>query len=201
MPSDERNARQPDDQNSQASGDPSAPQPQGEAAEGDLAGHRVDTQIAELQAAVNDAEKRFLRSQAELENYRKRARRDLDEQLRYAALPLVTDILPVLDNLSRALEAAQKSAADTQALVDGVQMVADQLRSVLEKHHCRRIPAAGELFDPNFHSAIGQVPTRDVPPGHVVHVAQEGYQLHDRVVRPAQVLVASEPADDAGAGK
>jgi molecular chaperone GrpE len=151
--------------------------------------------IAQLERALQDAESRLLRNQAELENFRKRIRRDTDEQLRYAGLGLMYDLLSVLDNLSRAIDAARQGAGDSSALVDGVRLVAEQMRSVLEKHNCRRIPADGELFDPNYHAAIGQIPTREVPPGIVVQVAQEGYQLHDRVIRPAQVFVSCEPPD------
>jgi molecular chaperone GrpE len=157
--------------------------------------------LADTEAALREAENRYLRSQAELENFRKRSRRELDDYLRFAALPLISDLLPVLDNLKRALEAASKSGGDAQSLIDGVRMVADQFRGALEKHHCVQIAAAGAVFDPHFHSAIGQVPSPDVPPGHVAHVAVEGYRLHDRVVRPAQVLIAASDGASGGSDR
>lgn len=146
-------------------------------------------EIARLEAALSEAADRNLRTQAELENFRKRSRRELDDERRYAALPLVRDILHVLDNLQRAIEAAEKSQGGG-GLLEGVKMVAVQLSTFLDQHHCRPIHAAGASFDPHWHEAIGQVPSSDVPAGHVAHVARPGYTLHDRVVRPAQVLVS-----------
>ena len=84
------------------------------------------------------------------------------------------------------------------ACVEGVKMVAQLLAMVLERHHCRRIEAQGAVFDPHVHEAIAQLPSEQVPPGTVIEVAQNGYQLHDRVVRPAQVVVSGRPAAAAG---
>lgn len=149
-----------------------------------------DEEIERLRAAAEDADKRVLMAQAEAENFRKRMRRDFEDQLKFAAVPLVTDILQVRDNLLRALEAAE-TGSDSQGLNEGVAMVVKQLDDTLAKFQVREIPAAGELFDPNFHEAISQMPCEDVESGLVAIVAQSGFQMHDRVIRPAQVVVST----------
>ena len=129
-------------------------------------------------------------AQAELENFRKRMHRDMEEDRRYAEQALLTDLLPVLDNIGRAIKAAE-STADVNSLLAGVKMVAQQLDGLLAKHHCQRIAADGSEFDPHLHQAISMQPRDDLPPNSVVLVAQEGYQLHDRVLRPSQVIVST----------
>ncbi len=148
--------------------------------------------IEDLKEELDHAKDRVLRVQAELENYRKRAARELADERRYAHMPLLRDLLPVLDNMYRAIEAAEKSL-DLGALLEGMRMVVEQFRGVLERHHCREIPAQGEPFDPNVHEAIAQQAASDVPPNTVIHVAQTGFVLHDRVVRPTQVVVSVDP--------
>lgn len=150
-----------------------------------------DEEIERLRSSADEAEKRVLMAQAEAENFRKRMRRDFEDQLKFAALPLVTDILQVRDNLNRAIEAAAASD-DSAGLKEGVAMVAKQLDDALARHGIREIPADGELFDPNFHEAISQMPS-DHAAGTIAHVAVTGFQLHDRVVRPSQVIVSTGP--------
>lgn len=151
-----------------------------------------DERIAAIEAELEEANRRLLMAQADVENFRKRMRRDYEEQLRYAAVPLVKDVLDVLDNLRRALDAASTNDA-AAGLREGVAMVAKQLEDTIRKHHCRPIPAEGELFDPNYHEAISQMPSESHPAGTVAHEAVRGYQLHDRVVRPSQVVVSTGP--------
>jgi molecular chaperone GrpE len=146
--------------------------------------------IEEELAAERD---RNLRLRAEIENVRSRSAREIAENLKYASLPLVRDLLPVLDNIDRALEAATK-AGEEGPLVEGFRMVRQQLIGVLSQHNFQEIPAQGEPFNPQFHAAILQQPSADVPANHVVMVAQPGYKVHDRVVRPSQVIVSSGPA-------
>ncbi len=151
------------------------------------------TQVQSLQADLAAAEERVLRAHAELENYRKRASRHLDEAVKYASLPLLRDLLPIVDNLERAIQSADQEGGSAR-LVEGVKMVAQALTTVLERHHCRRIESQGAVFDPHVHEAIAQFPNEQVPPGTVIEVAQNGYQLYDRVVRPSQVVVSARPA-------
>lgn len=153
-----------------------------------------DEEMERLRTTAAEADKRVLMAQAEAENFRKRMRRDFEDQLKYAALPMVNDILQVRDNLIRALGAAENSA-DSAGLKDGVAMVAKQLDDALAKYAVNEIPAEGELFDPNFHEAISQMPSDTHPAGTVAHVAVTGFQMHERVVRPSQVIVSTGPAE------
>lgn len=145
--------------------------------------------VQQLKNEVAEMRDRALRAQAELDNVRKRLYREMDEERRYANLPLLGDLLPVVDNIGRAIEAAQK-ATEASAIVEGFKLVQSQFESVLAKHNCKKIAALNEPFDPHRHMAIMQQPSADVAPNTVVLVAQEGYQVHERVVRPAQVIVA-----------
>ena len=153
-------------------------------------------QVQELQAELAAAQQRVLRAHAELENYRKRANRLLEEEKKYATLPLIRDLLPALDNLERAIQSAEQEGGGA-GFGEGVKMVAQQLITVLEQHHCQRIQADGAVFDPYMHEAIAQFPHEHVPQGMVVEVTLPGYRLHDRVVRPSKVLVSSGPAENA----
>ena len=152
-----------------------------------------DEEMDRLREAAGSADKRVLQAQAEAENFRKRMRKDYENQLKFAPLALVTDILEVRDNLVRALQAAE-SAEDIAGLKEGVAMVAKQLDDQLAKHGVKEIPAEGELFDPNFHEAISQMPS-DHAEGMIAVVAGTGFQMYDRVVRPSQVVVSTGPAN------
>ena len=167
----------------------------GDAVQGDGRGS-LESQLAE-------ASREVLRVRAEMENYRKRMQRDSDQQLKYAHVPLVRDLIEVVDNLNRALDAAsQESAGSTQqtgitqsaALRDGVQMVLEQLASVMGKYGCKRIESVGHEFDPNVHEAIAQMPSPEHAAGVVMQEVAAGYLLHDRVVRPSSVIVSTGPA-------
>lgn len=136
---------------------------------------------------------RALRAHAELENYRKRMRREMDDERRYANFSLLTDLLPVIDNIGRAITAAENSP-EASAVAIGFKMVAQQLEQVLTRHHCTRIDALHKPFDPHQHQAIAQQPSAEFAPNTVLIVAQDGYQLHDRVLRPAQVIVSTSPS-------
>lgn len=163
------------------------PQP-GELSEVDLLWSRV----AKAEAELKEANDRVLRAQAELENFRKRTRRELDEERKFAQLPLIADLLSVADNLDRAVQHAEKNAS-ASGLLEGVKMVSQQLLLVFDKYQCRPIAAQNVAFDPNLHQAIGQEPRADVEAGTVTRVLQNGYIMHDRVIRPAQVMIASAP--------
>lgn len=146
----------------------------------------------DVQQELAAARDRALRLQAEMENLRGRTSRELADTHRYAALPVVRDLLPVLDNIDRAIEAAEKDDSAGN-LLDGFRLVRQQLLTILSQHKCEEIAAEGEPFDPQFHEAILQQPSDDVPAGHVTMVTQTGYRMHDRVVRPSQVIVSSGP--------
>lgn len=145
----------------------------------------------DLERQLRDAEDRVLRAQAELENFRKRSRREHEEALRYREIELLRDLLPVLDTVRRAIDASA-SATDVESLRSGFRMTEQQLEKVLDAHGCRQIETEGKAFDPNVHDAILQQAVAGVAAGTVVGVASRGYRLHDRVVRPAQVIVSKE---------
>jgi len=148
---------------------------------------------ARLLAAVQEAEDRFLRARAELDNVQKRHRRDLDRQRSYAASETLREVLPVLDNLDMSLRAAGQGADDPQALLAGVRMIRDQLEQVLLRAGAVRIPTKGKPFDPCVHEAISVIPSEEVEREMVIEEARSGYQLKERVLRAAQVIVAKPP--------
>jgi molecular chaperone GrpE len=154
-----------------------------------------EVEIAKLRTDLEDASDRVLRAQAELDNYRKRVRREMEDERRYASLSLLRDLLPVLDNINRAIAASEKSP-NGGSLLEGVRMIAQNLQNVLAQHHCKQIDALYHPFDPAFHQAISQQPTAEYPPHTVVLIAQDGYILYERVVRPAQVIVSTTPAEE-----
>lgn len=149
-----------------------------------------DEVIALMEQQLEELRDRELKAQAELENFRKRLQRDTEQTLKFASVPLIRDLLDVLDNLSRATDAASHNA-EAKPIVEGVKLVQTQMMSVLEKYHCRPIQAIGQVFDPNLHQAISQAPSEEIPAGHVCLEASVGYIMHDRVVRPSQVIVST----------
>jgi molecular chaperone GrpE len=147
-------------------------------------------------AAAEQERDQFLalvqQTRADFENYQKRVQRDLAQERRYAQQPLALDLLASLDNLERATQAA-KQANETGPLVQGVAMVQAQLLDVLRRHGITPIEALGKPFDPNLHQAVMQQPAANVSPNTVVQVLEQGFMIHDRVLRPARVVV-SKPA-------
>jgi molecular chaperone GrpE len=151
-------------------------------------------QPTELEAALVSEKDRVLRLQAEMENLRSRTAREVNEERRYAPMSIIRDLLPVIDNMDRAIEAAQQND-DAASLLEGFQLVRQQLKTVLEQHHCKPIEAVGQPFDPQIHEAILQQPSDEQPANHVMLETQVGYLLHDRVVRASQVIISTGPAE------
>jgi molecular chaperone GrpE len=169
---------------------------------------RVDTAPAEgeeitvLRSQLENKEKEakanydlFLRERAETENFKRRMQREKAETLRFANEPLIRALLPVLDNLERAVSHAQGSG-NGQSLVDGVALILRSFLETLEKHGVSRVNAKGQPFDPNKHEAMAQVETAEVPPNTVVDEYTPAYLLHDRLLRPAHVTVAKVPTEE-----
>ena len=157
----------------------------------DLERLRAQVQTAEEERAT--FKDLLQRTRADFENYQKRMQRDLAQERRYAHGPLAADLLSALDNLDRATAAA-KQAGETGPLVQGVAMVQSQLLDVLRRHGVTRIEAQGQPFDPNLHQAVMQQPGNGVPSGTVLQVLEPGYMIHERVLRPARVVVSAAPA-------
>jgi len=150
---------------------------------------RPEATAPEAAAQIGELEERLLRVQAELENFRKRSRREFDDAQRYREIDVLRDLLPVLDNVVRAIEASEKTS-DVETLKAGFRMTAQQIEKLLAAHGCQTIETDGAAFDPAVHDAILQQEVPGVATGTVVGTASRGYKLHDRVVRPAQVIVA-----------
>lgn len=147
-------------------------------------------------AALND---KVLRLAADLENTRRRAEREKTDASRYAIAGFARDLIGVADNFERAFAAADNGGADAiTSLIDGLKMTEKELLSVLERHGVKKVAAEREKFDPNLHQAVAQVPHAEIPPGHVVDVAQQGFTIGDRVLRAAMVTVSSGPGGAGG---
>ena len=143
-----------------------------------------------------------LRLQAEFENFRRRGLKEKQEGQLFGHQNLVKELLPAVDNLDRAVEHAEQSASeDLQQLLQGIELVRRELSGVLERFGVSEIEAEGKTFDPALHEAMAQTPTAEVAPNSVVAVMERGYQLHDRLLRPARVVVSkaveeSQPGPD-----
>jgi molecular chaperone GrpE len=153
---------------------------------------RLREQLEGKEKEANENYDRYLRQVAELENFRKRANRERDEAIRFANEALVKDLLPVVDNLERAV-AHSKDGGNGKPLVEGVEMVLRGLFDVLAKHGVVQISAIGQPFDPEKHEAMAQVESGTFEPNTVVDEYHKGYQLRDRLLRPALVSVAKAP--------
>lgn len=147
--------------------------------------HALAEKTAEAESHFN----RLQRLQADFENFRRRSRREQEELISYAAEGLITDLLPVIDNLERALQAGAQGG-DLASFLEGIQMIYRQLWSLLEKHGLCPLEAAGQPFDPERHHAVMQVETEDLAENTVVEELQKGYRLKDKVIRPSLVKVA-----------
>lgn len=137
---------------------------------------------------------RLLRLQADFDNYRKRMDREKKDWIAFASEKLVLELLPVLDHFELGLADSAKNDAPA-AFVEGFQLVCNQLRAALEKAGVQAIDAEGAAFDPHVHEAITHLPSDDVPADHVVAQTRRGYKLGDKLLRAAQVVVSSGPAD------
>jgi molecular chaperone GrpE len=144
-------------------------------------------------AKADENWERLLRTTADFDNFKKRAAREKQDAIKYAAESLIGKVIPVLDNFEMALAAAQNSSADgLKSLQDGVSMIHAQLKSVLTESGLEEVDATGKPFDPNIHEAVSQQECADVPEGHVLQQLRKGYKLRERLLRPATVIVAKK---------
>lgn len=152
---------------------------------------------AQLEAAKAEAAAnydKYVRTAADLENFRRRTMREKDELRTTATGRVLEDIFPVLDTLSLAINAAKQPNADVKSLVGGIEMVLTQLKSALATHGLKEINPVGQPFDPHQHEAISHQPSKDVKEERVLTVVRTGYSLNGRLLRPASVVVSSGPA-------
>src|SRR6056297_2801378 len=153
-------------------------------------GSDEDSLEAERRRADENWEK-YLRAVAELENFRKRAARDVENTRKYAIERFAGELLGVADSLEMGIAAGE--AADAASLLEGKQATLKQLRKVLADFGVEEIDPVGERFDPEYHEAMTMQPSAEVEPGSVLTVIQKGYRINDRLLRPARVIVAAEP--------
>lgn len=151
-----------------------------------------DLLIAALTFERDQLRDQLLRSVAELQTFRQRSQQQRLELQKYGAEDLLQELLPVLDNFQRSLKALEGNA-DPEAILQGVSMVERQLRTALESAHLQRVVAVGEVFDPELHEAVGTVETEEFEPNVIVDEVEAGYRLHERLLRPAKVRVATRP--------
>lgn len=187
-------SKKPKHENTMAPDEPGAT---GEDAAGGPANETADTvpSPADALAACREEVAKnldlYLRARADLDNFRKRAQRDKEDLIRFANDNLLRDLLPVLDNLERAIAHAKNGDS---GLLEGVEMTLGQLRKVLEKSGVTPVEAMGRPFDPACHEAMGQLESSDHGPNTVVQELQKGYLLNERLLRPTLVMVSKPPA-------
>lgn len=154
---------------------------------------RLRAELAEIEQKADEYLRLAQRTQADFINYRRRMDEERAQQASYAGLNVLSRLLPILDDFHRAL--ANASEAELQSgWGQGVQLVERNLSGLLTAEGVEQIPAEGAEFDPRLHEAVGSAPSTDVPEGHVLHVARQGYRKGDRILRPTQVVVATRPS-------
>jgi molecular chaperone GrpE len=146
-------------------------------------------ELEDCREKVNEWEDKFLRLAADYDNYKKRSVRDFGELIQNANEELIGQLIPVVDNFERALAAAQ-SSDDFSSFHQGVELIYQQLRNLLEKQGVKEIQALNEPFDPNVHEAVMVIESEDAPPETVVELVEKGYMLYDKVLRPSKVAVS-----------
>jgi molecular chaperone GrpE len=154
------------------------------------------SELDALRAERDDLKDKFMRALADAENARKRGERDRREAENYGGSRLARDLLPVYDNLQRALQAIPDENREANApLIEGVELTMRELLNVFKKHGIEQVkPDVGEKFDPQRHEAMFEAPVPNTKAGDIIQVMNEGFMLHDRLLRPAQVGVSSTPA-------
>ncbi len=153
----------------------------------------LEAQLLDYKEQVAQKHDMYMRAVAEMENYRKRAARERQDLLKFGNENLLRDILPVIDNLERAVEHAKNEEKDNEGLLEGVEMTLVQFQQTLNKFGVTPIAAEGQTFDPACHEAMGQMVDGSVPVNTVVQVMQTGYHLNERLLRPAMVMIAKAP--------
>jgi molecular chaperone GrpE len=153
----------------------------------------LQAQLATLAGAFESAKEQSLRSQAEAQNARRRAEQDIEKAHKFGLDRMVNDLLPVVDNLERALASIDQADEAMAPIVEGIQLTHKSFVDALARHQVVVVNPEGEPFDPNLHQAVSAVPNPDVEPNSVLNVFQKGYTLHGRLVRPAMVVVSKAP--------
>lgn len=159
---------------------------------------KLVAQLDQASAEAAEYKERFVRSMADFDNYRRRVTREKEEARKFAAADLVEALLPVIDNMALALQSARAHHPEAAAVLDGVDMIHNQLRSVMKSNGVEEVNPQGQPFDPNLHESIARHPSPDVPDGHVMAVTRTGYTLNGRLIRPASVVISAGPQKQEG---
>jgi molecular chaperone GrpE len=162
----------------------------------DLTSSKVGEEIELLRKQADENQDKFIRAAAELENFRKRAGREVENARRYGLERFAQALLPIRDSLEAGLASAEQ--ADVEALLDGEKAMLRLLDSAFEQAGIEELDPQGEPFDPAKHEAMTLAPSETVEPNTVLTVVQKGYAIHDRLLRPARVIVAQDPGDEEG---
>ena len=166
------------------------PQPEATTEKSEVTIEGLQAQLASLAAAYESAKEQSLRSQADAQNARRRAEQDIEKAHKFGQDKIVNDLLPVVDNLERALATIDSSNEAFTAIAEGIQLTYKSFIDALARHQVVVINPHGEPFDPNLHQAVSALPNPEVEPNTVINVFQKGYTLHGRLLRPAMVVVS-----------
>ncbi len=153
----------------------------------------LNARLTEAEAAASTARDAQLRAMAELDNVRKRAEREIDSARKFGTERVLGDLLAINDSLELGIKAAGSPEATAASIGEGMTLTHGQLLKFFEKHGISILDPAGQPFNPDLHEAVSAVPSTDVAPNHVISVLQKGYRLHERLLRPAMVIVAKAP--------
>ncbi|MEC5128539.1 nucleotide exchange factor GrpE [Verrucomicrobiales bacterium BCK34] len=156
----------------------------------------VEPEVLSVDEQVNKWKDVAARSQADLDNFRKRMAREKSEAIQYANRSLLEQLLPIIDNFEMGLKAATASEGDSSVILTGMSMVFKQINDFLTEQGVEVIESDGKAFDPNVHEALKQEPSADIPEGQVIYTMRRGFRMKDRVLRAANVVVSSGPAEE-----
>jgi molecular chaperone GrpE len=162
-----------------------------EADQSQLLEEQGDRQVEELQQKLSTLGEQLLREQAEMQNVRRRAQRDIESAHKYALEKFATELLLVVDNLERAIDAIDEDDESQKSVAEGLELTLKSFSEVLAKYNVEAIEPQGQPFDADLHQAVSTVPNKDVEPNTVINVFQKGYTLNGRLIRPAMVVVST----------
>ncbi|BCW96389.1 MAG: protein GrpE [Fimbriimonadales bacterium] len=165
----------------------------------ELDANQLQARVAELEQAYEEQRNLYLRTLADFQNYRRRQHEEMERQRGLLLESVMTELLPILDNFERALQAAE-ATRELEPLIEGVRMTERQIKAVLARYDIHPIIALGQPFDPNLHEAIQRVETVDYEDGIVIDEVERGYRLGERVLRPSRVIVAKRPQEPPNQG-
>jgi molecular chaperone GrpE len=152
----------------------------------------VEERAADAESKYKEMQDRYLRLNAEFDNYKKRMMRENSDRLKYFNMELIKELLPSVDNLERAISHAGDQNSDLENMIEGLQMVYKGMQEAFGKFGVSEIESIGKEFDPNCHQAVGMIESQEIPENHVAEECLKGYYLHDRIIRPTMVRVSGK---------